>query len=104
MKLQDNTDYKVMTAKECIDALGWSYTQKGTILEDIKCTCGNLVCTSGFIGVEKIECPKCGKYVVDLFSPIPVSSGACAVLNLEDYDVEDNRYWIAIDGNGGIKL
>ena len=104
MKLQEITDYKVMTAKECIDALGWSYTQKGPSFEDITCTCGKLVQISGYIGVEILECPECGKHMVNLFSPIPVSSGTCAVLSPEVYEVEDNRYWIAVDGKGGIKL
>jgi hypothetical protein len=101
--LQDVTDFKVMNIKECLDSLGWTYTDDGENLNYITCPCGGELEFRGFFGTEVIECDKCGKHMVDLFSPIPVTSGSCSILNPKDYEMVENRHWIAIDGNGGIK-
>jgi hypothetical protein len=45
----------------------------------------------GFIGTEVIECERCGKRMVDLFSPIPISSGSCSIVNPKDYEMKDTR-------------
>ena len=104
MKLQEITDYKVMRAKECMDALGWRYKINGDRVDDVTCTCGEQVQASGYLGIEKIECLKCGKQMVDLFSPIPSSPVGFVALNPDDYELEEGRHWIAVDGKGGIKL
>jgi len=102
--LQEVTDYKVMNIKEGLDSLGWTYetNEESESYDNISCPCGGELEFSGFIGTEDIECNKCGKHMVDLFSPIPVSCGLCTVLKPSDYELVNNRHWIAIDGNGGI--
>lgn len=102
--LQEETDYKVMNVKECLNALGWSYDEEEGSYANIKCSCGSEIECSGFFGTERCECNKCGKYMVDLFSPIRVSNSTCAILEYSDYEVKENRHWIAIDRAGGIKL
>ena len=103
-KLQEVTDYKVMSVEEAMTAVGFMWEETEDCYNNITCSCGGSIECRGFIGTESISCNKCGKEVVDLFSPIPVSNSTCTVLNPSDYDIEDgNKYWIAIDGNGGIK-
>ena len=104
--LQEVTDFKVMNIKECFDALGWKYNEdeESDKYVDISCPCGGELDFRGFIGTEVIECQKCGKHMVDLFSPIPVSNSTVSILNSKDYEMVENRHWIAIDGNDGIKI
>lgn len=105
-KLQNITDYKLMSLKECFDALGWMYVKTEDGYEEITCPCQNVpVDCSGFFGTEQIECPKCGKSMTDLFSPIQVSSGSCAVLRPSEWEMdEERRHWVANDNSGGIKI
>lgn len=108
-KLQDVTDFKVMSFKECVSELGW------TLCEDeesiyVECNCGNSrIEYSGFLGTEVIECHSCDKRMTDLFSPIQTRNSACVMLNPKDYEIEkdaegNDKYWIAENGIGGIKL
>jgi len=98
--LQDVTDLKVMNIKECLDSLGWDYTQSGeSNYNNISCPCGGELEFRGFIGTEVIECLKCGKHMVDLFSPIQVTSGSCSVLNISDYEIIDNKHWVVINNS-----
>lgn len=102
--LQDITNFKVMNIKECLDALEWNYEDTGSgTYNNIACPCGGKLEFRGFIGTEIVDCQKCGKLIVNLFSPIQVSNTSCTILNPKDFDVYENRRWIAIDGNGGIK-
>lgn len=105
-KLQDVTDYKLMTIKECLGVLGWEYISDGDSFDNITCPCSNVdVECSGFFSTEQIECPKCGKSMTDMFSPIQVSNGLGTVLKRKEWEMdEQNRHWIAIDGSGGIKI
>lgn len=98
-KLQEVTPYKVMTPEECFIALGWTYEKNEKRYDNITCPCGGELEFRGFVGTEVIECQKCKKHMVDLFSPITVSNSACAILDPRDYDYSDNRHWIAIDEN-----
>lgn len=107
LKLQSITDYKVMCIKDAMDALGFTYVEdKENSRFDNICCCGEPVECSGFFGgTERIECNKCGKYILDLFSPIQNSNSTCSIISVNDYEVEDgNKFWIAIDGKGGIKV
>jgi uncharacterized protein YutD len=105
-KLQNITDYKVMNIKECLDALKWNYNYNETTdtYNDITCPCGGEMKFSGFFGTEVIECNKCKKSMTDLFSPIQNSNSTCTFLNSKNFEIEDNRHWVANDGNGGIKI
>lgn len=100
--LQSVTPYKVMNIKECLDALGWNYIETGSEYQDIACPCGGELEFSGFIGTEVIECTKCKKHMVDLFSPIQTGNSTATILDPEKFDYSEDRHWIAIDGNGGI--
>lgn len=103
-KLQEVTDYKVMSIEEAMTALGFTWEENEDCYNNITCSCGEAVKCSGFIGTERLNCDKCGKEVLDLFSPIQTSNSACTILKSSDFEIEDgNKYWIAIDGNGGIK-
>lgn len=100
--LQSVTDYKVMDIKECFDALGWDYKDGGDNYSDISCPCGGEMEFSGFVGTEVVRCKKCGKKMVDLFSPIMTGNATATILDPEKFEIEGDRHWIAIDGNGGI--
>lgn len=101
-RLQEVTEYKVMSVKECLNALEWTYTEEENNYKNITCPCGGEMEFGGYLGTETAECLKCGKHMVDLFSPIQVSSSSCAILNPDDYELDGNRHWIVVDGNGGI--
>lgn len=105
-KLQEVTDYKVMSAEEAMTALGFTWEDDGSgYLTNITCSCGQKAECSGFIGCESIRCNKCNKEVLDLSSPIPTGNSTVGFIDLDNYEIEDeNKYWIAIDGNGGIKV
>ena len=103
-KLQEVTDFKVMSIEEAMSSLGFTWKEEDGYYKNITCSCGEEVECIGFIGTERLICNKCNKEVVDLFSPIPTSDSTCGVLNPNDYEIEDDtKYWIAIDGKGGIK-
>lgn len=101
--LQDATDFKVMNIKECLNALGWKYTEDGDNYNDISCPCGGELEFSGFVGTEVIECQKCGKKMIDLFSPIQTGNATATILDPNNFEVIENRHWIVDDNNGGIK-
>ncbi|MDD3041246.1 hypothetical protein [Bacteroides sp.] len=105
-RLQDATDYKLMTIKECLDALGWNYVTNGDRFEEITCPCSNIAVEfSGFVGTDHLECPKCGKFMTDMFSPLQVTSGSCIVLSSKEWEMDDERrHWIANNKAGGIKI
>ena len=93
MKLQEATPNKVMNIKECLDFLSWKYTEENDRFYDMECNCGGMLEFIGFIGTEIIECQKCKKVMIDLFSPIQVSNSTCTVLNPKDFDpIEENRH------------
>ena len=91
-----------MNLKECFDALGWTYSEKEGGYNNIQCACGGEMDFSGYFGTEVIECKSCQKYMVDLFSPIRTGNATCTVLKPSEYEMDENRHWIAIDGAGGI--
>ena len=109
--LQEVTDLKIMSFYEAIKSLDWEFVSQPDDCFTVNCDCGcggSKISYSGFIGTEVIECENCGKRVVDMFSPIPISSGSCSVLNPTDFDIDVDeegfpRFWIAIDSKGGIK-
>ena len=107
--LQSVTDYKVMSFDECVSALNWNLYEDEDEMT-VVCDCGNSkISYSGFLGTEVIECENCGKRITDLFSPLQTGNATCTVLNPKDYEIEkdDNgnlKYWIAEDGNAGIKI
>ena len=103
-KIQEVTDYKVMTLADCMVALGWQYKYKDGMYEDIQCSCGGLVEANGFIVVEVLSCPVCNKKILDITAPMPHSKVTVDLIDLDMYEVEGEKFWIAIDGNGGIKL
>lgn len=108
-KLQEVTDFKVMSFKECAAALGWNVEEEADCFK-VTCDCGNShIRYSGFIGTEVIECSNCGKTMTDLFSPIPTGNSTCGILSASDFDIEKDedgyeRYWVANDTKGGIKV
>ena len=59
---------------------------------------------SGFFGIEVIKCKKCGKEMVDLFSPLRTGNATAAILDDKKFKIEGNRYWIANDKKGGIMI
>ena len=100
--LQSTTDFKVMDIKECLDALGWHYKEDGDNYSNITCPCGGEMEFSGFIGTEVIACKKCGKRMVDLFSPIQTGNATATILDPKKFEIEGNRHWIADNREGGI--
>lgn len=104
-KLQEVTEYKVMSVEEALKALEFTYSEDDSgYLTNITCKCGAKAELSGFIGCESIRCDLCDKEVLDLSSPIPTSNSTVGLIDLDEYEVEDGlKYWIAIDGKGGIK-
>lgn len=102
--IQEVTDYKVMSLLDCMQALGWTYRETETKYEDVTCSCGCKVDLGGFIGVEDLTCPNCGKQILDITSPIPTGNATVGLIDFDEYEIEGNKYWIAIDNEGGIKL
>lgn len=102
--LQNFCEYPVLNAKEALDYLGWEYTDDGNgNYSDIKC-CGELIeCTGFFGGTEDLECKKCGKHIHDLFGVTQITNSTCTILNPKDFEVEENRHWVAIVPNGVLK-
>lgn len=108
-KLQEITDYKVMSFPEAANALGWKLTEDE---DKIHCTCDcaeSKITYSGFFGTEVVECESCGKRITDLFSPIQKDNSTCTVLMPSKFDIDKDengylRYWVAEDGKGGIKI
>ena len=95
-KLQDICSLPVLTAGEAINFLGWQYTKDGTRYDDIKC-CGSLVACSGYFGgTEDLECEICGKRMHDLLGVTHVSNSACTILFPSEFDLSDDKHWIAI--------
>lgn len=107
-KLQDITDFKVMSFKEAVLALGWELIEEDESFS-CECNCGNSKMDyRGFIGTEVVECESCGKRITDLFSPIQTGNATCTVLRPKEFDVERDdegyfKHWVADDDKGGIK-
>lgn len=108
-KLQNVTDFKVMSFKEGAESLGWKLEDDGEYFK-VTCDCGNSkIRYSGFIGTEVVECESCRKRMTDLFSPIQTGNATCTVLSPSDYEIEkdddgNDRYWIAEDESGSVKV
>lgn len=102
--LQDITDYKLMTLKECFDAVGWTYEENGSVFTNITCGCGKRATFYTFIGVESVECDACGISIKNAFSMLPTGNATCTILDPDDYIVDENRHWFAITKEGGILL
>lgn len=104
-ELQTVTNFRVMSAEECFDALGWSYTIRieAESYSDISCPCGGEIEASGYFGTDIITCKSCGKSMADLFSPIPRGNHA-VILSPDDFEWSDGRHWVAYDGEDGIML
>jgi hypothetical protein len=93
-----------MNIRECLDTLEWKYNYEDDEYKNIECSCDGELEFRGFIGIEVIECLSCGKHMIDLFSPMLTSNSTCTILNSKDFDYEEDRHWIAIDNNNGVKL
>ena len=104
--LQEVTDFKVMNIKECLDALEWNYedNEESDTYDNISCPCGGELEFSGFLGTEVIKCNKCGKRMIDLFSPIQTGNSTATILDFNQFEITENRHWIADNKNGGIKI
>ena len=101
-KLQEITKYKLMDVKDCLNALGWTYTEREHFYDNIKCSCGKEVEIYGFFGAENLFCLDCGKEIVDMTSPVRTSNSTYGMIDTDKFEIEGNKYWIAKDGNGGI--
>lgn len=107
-KLQDVTDYRVMSFQEAAESLGWNIKEDA---DSFYCTCdceNSKIEYSGFFGIEVVECENCGKRVTNLFSPIQTSNSTVGILKFNEYELEKDekgydRFWVADDGKGGIK-
>lgn len=100
--LQEATPYKVMTVIECLQSLDFTYDEEGTSITNIKCSCGTKAILEGLLGAERIYCPNCKKAILDITSPVPTGNATCGVLDLEDYDIDTDKHWIALDEKDGI--
>ncbi len=94
-KLQSVTDYKLMSLEECLKALNWTYNTTEDRFIDIVCDCGGELEYSGFLDTELVACKNCKKFVKNIFSPMPASNSTCVILDPSDYEIEENRFWIA---------
>jgi hypothetical protein len=87
---------KIYTAKECLDALGWTYEHddKTDRFTNIQC-CGETVTIAGWFGSESAYCKKCHKGMQDLLGILPASSVTVGMIDTDKYDFADGRHWIA---------
>lgn len=107
-RLQDATDYKVMTFWEAVKALNWNLDENA---EGFLCTCDcgkSKIEYSGFFGIEVVECESCGKKAVNMFSPMQTGPSTASILDYRQFELEKDengydRFWVADDGKGGIK-
>lgn len=103
-KLQTITDFKLMEVEEAMRALGFTWDETETQYTNLTCSCGEPLQCYGFFGTENISCPKCNKYVQDMTAPTRVSNATVGMVDTDKYKIEGNKFWIAVDGKGGIKL
>jgi hypothetical protein len=101
--IQTAFNHKVMNTMEALDSLGWKYTKSENSFDDIMCSCGGELEFSGYFGTERIECKKCGKYMVNVFSPMQSSPVTVTIVNPDDYEPTD-REWIATDKYGKMNI
>lgn len=109
-RLQDVTDYKVMSFKEACDHLNWKLPMSpfGDIVGN--CGCGCELKFRMILGRNYLMCPKCGRYIVNIFSPVCEEVKQRTPLDANDFNFEKDangcdRFWIAkFDGfdHGGI--
>ncbi len=108
-KLQSITDFKLMSLWECAKALNWGITEDDKTCH-FTCDCGaGKIRYSGFFKTEVIECENCGKRITDLTSPMMIGNSTCAMIKASEYELEkdeegNDRFWVAEDGKGGIKI
>lgn len=88
---------KVYTFDEALDMLGFEYDKYNNLTYEVhKCSCGNDAYTSGFLFIEKVECQKCGKQVLNLFSDYVVPKFLPKELDWEDFNVVGQRHWVIV--------
>lgn len=104
IKLQDLfPEHKLMTIKECLDELGWEYTQNGDHdFNEIKC-CGEPVSIGGWVSAEHANCKKCDKGMQDVTGILPHpamlerGAGVCQHIDYDKTEIpKDGRVWIPI--------
>lgn len=93
-KLQDAfPDYRLGTIKECLDMLGWQYTETEERYDGITCDCGATVKTGGWVATEHAWCPACGKGMQDLTGVLPTGNSTAGFIDHNEYDLSDHRVW-----------
>lgn len=98
-KLQDDfPSFKVLTIKECLDELNWTYDEDETGFINIKCDCGEDVIFGGWESPnEHGYCESCEKGMQNLLGLLPTSDGGKCRIKIENYDISDKRHWIPND-------
>lgn len=99
-RLQDVTDYKVMSFKEACNYLNWKLPMSpfGDIVGN--CGCGCELKFRTILGRNDLMCPKCGRYMVNIFSPVCEEVKQGTPLDANDFEIEKDangcdRFWIA---------
>lgn len=108
-RLQDVTDYKVMSFKEACRSLDWDITENEFLTNGdryaISCNCGHskIEYRSSF-GVKAARCNNCGKHIVNLVFAIQTEFQTESYLfeECEKDDEGNDRFWIATDKAGNL--
>lgn len=111
LRLQETTEYKLMTLEESGLALNWKKKQKPDGKYYFECDCGNGQVSSynDIVNGIMFECDKCGKLILYAFSPrtdIPRNifmSDEYIITGENKEDCTTWKAWLADDKNGGIK-
>lgn len=91
---------ELFSFEEALDKLGFEYDKYNNLTYEVnKCSCGHDAYTSGFLCIEKVECKKCGKQVLNLFSDYVVPKFLPKELDWEDFEEVGSRHWVIVSSN-----
>ena len=90
-------EYKLMTAKECMDSIGWTTENDETSSDTggVSCGCGGTISFGGWMGTEHAWCPECHKGMQNVTGVLPHGKNGAGAIDYKNTVMpDDGRLWI----------
>ena len=89
-------DATLMTLRDALQHLGWTFTDTGEACTDIHCSCGAKVKLCGWLGnVDCADCPDCDKGMQDMTGLLPAGQACMGMVDPDEVEIpESGAIWL----------